>query len=504
MSTKNEAESAAFLIKQLRTIEEQLDTQAYLLNEIWAWPFIRTIIVGKYYRNLKLSGERKRKVTVIERATKKISHLSKKLSFIPNQLFSGSCIELPKTARPRVAAMLRSSRLKRCNGRCVEPITMPVLEELRKKGAETELWSWETNRCPTELGVEVLELGRELDRAIHARKRWKYIQTDLNQPRWFAELEAIVERRLGIELRWEAVKWLFVIVDRQADVFRETLEKRKIDLLITDCWYDWPIAAARFAAFELQKQCIELQHGIQEQTHECFHEWTSIPPAGYYNPFPDFIWVWGEAAAEMYSSNVFRPRILIGGNLFLNAAVAAFRQSRERGRDLRIGYTLTHPLHRFVQDIETTITACPNSWTWVFRNHPSDKEGKAFLRELKNKLPTRKIDIETGQTNSVIEFLSTVDVHATHDSTCALEALALGMPSIITTEFGLDYFARWISAGVHIPGVGATQFFEAVSKALVIPKWLCEMESRRLFAPQSAAEEAVKEIFAVIIKKRTN
>jgi hypothetical protein len=78
------------------------------------------------------------------------------------------------------------------------------------------------------------------------------------------------------------------------------------------------------------------------------------------------------------------------------------------------------------------------------------------------------------------------------------------MPSIITTEFGLDYFARWISAGVHIPGVGATQFFEAVSKALVIPKWLCEMESRRLFAPQSAAEEAVKEIFAVIIKKRTN
>src|SRR5690606_4578555 len=96
----------------------------------------------------------------------------------------------------------------------------------------------------------------------------------------------------------------------------------------------------------------------------------------------------------------------------------------------------------------------PQGWRWVIRFHP--------IRSAKDRAADCALFAATGHKGVKIvrendlllyELLQECDVHITESSTCALEAMAFGVGTIVVTDtaygrIGSFYFRSYIDRGV--------------------------------------------------------
>ncbi len=258
----------------------------------------------------------------------------------------------------------------------------------------------------------------------------------LPEPLWFEEYAQWSDDFLGRRSDWGHWEPHFREMNARADVFERMFRKMGTKAVFLDCWYTWESFAATLAARRAGVLSIELQHGVQGLHMSGYAGWRQS-----YELMPHLFWVWGQQASDaLHERNSFDIRTVVGGNCWLNAwrndeSPNAFRHEIARANALRgrqsmvVLVTLQPGIDE--EPVFDAIARSPRDWQWLIRIHRKDRTTdrySALAARLEGLHPHILIDEPTEL--PLYALVGAIDVHITGASTCALEALAFGKPTV--------------------------------------------------------------------------
>ena len=267
----------------------------------------------------------------------------------------------------------------------------------------------------------------------------------------------------------------------RAEFFSRQLKITRPKRLIVDCWYSWRQMAAMLAASRLQIPCIDTQHGLQGVGHPGYSGWRR-PIAASNAIFPSHFWVWGrEDAGALKRGNApenTENRITVIGNLWLNRwrdappstghrAVAGL-MSRWRGEARVVLVTLQTgiDIDRALLDI---LQNSPANWHWFIRPRGGTREEHYALQQRMRAASSARIDVVAAAAKPLYSLFRAADWHVTGFSTCAVEALAFGVPTVLLHPSGADAFSSYLSSGVMVYRDGGKAAMDVLKQMKVDP-----------------------------------
>ena len=245
------------------------------------------------------------------------------------------------------------------------------------------------------------------------------------------------------------------------------------------------------AARRLGLVSADLQHGMQGPFHVAYAKWANVPDSGY-STMPDEFWVWSHREAD--AINAWRgpgpanlPRIT--GNLWLeqwqetsDPVLEPYRRQASRMRAqlpsrTQVLVCLSWGLAEAEADklMEAAVLSGPGvSWWW--RLHPVERGRCA---EFSARLAGRGLD--GRQVRDVTDMplpplICAVDVLVAHSSTAIQEAAQLGVPSVITSDYGSELHAELVRDGIALV---ATAPPDIVSAVIALSGHACRQSARR-------------------------
>lgn len=353
-------------------------------------------------------------------------------------------------AKRDVVLLTLSDRRIKLNDSLYEIYSDPFIEILKDIGVSTLVWEQGLPRYPRHSS------SAWISRRLEAECRQiKPLHSLSETPSWFASYQTLSTQIIGRVVEWQEVKGRIDAVTKQSLVFEQWLRKVTPSLFISVCWYSPLVMAATMAAHRLGIKTVEMQHGLQDNVHFAYSCWERSPKNGY-EVVPHFFWCWGANSAKSLRLNnpAFTPHaeFLVGGNLWLNRWLSHNQPCPKDNLQLGITSFTKTILVTLQLDIEEilfeAIKESPHSWKWLIRFHPARdniirKHEEQRFRELQHP----GVEIEHNDM-LLYELLGKSNIHITGYSTCTLEAIALGIPTIIISRNGRTTFKQLIEKGV--------------------------------------------------------
>jgi len=346
-----------------------------------------------------------------------------------------------------------------------------------------------------------LDLARNIARFRRSRLRVS------SQPPWFKKYSDWLVSLGGSRARYDDIVFSVSVLLRQAKLFEGWLRRIDPRVLFVGTWYSLNRMAALLAASRLGIRSVDLQHGLQGPGHFAYASWKKAPPGGY-ELLPTHFWVWGERDADTLrctSGRVIPPkRVLIGGYPWLNLwrydadSMPAFARFISKAKNLRgtasrsILVTLQGnvPLS---DDFLGAIRESPRDWGWWIRLHPGMMREKGRISSQLRETNHPNIEIERATHLPLYSLLKTADVHVTGWSTCALEALAFGLHTILLHRNGREAFAEFVERGEMSFARTKDEFIQKIA-AERSRDGVPSVET--VFADKSATEQALDRLFS--------
>lgn len=257
--------------------------------------------------------------------------------------------------------------------------------------------------------------------------------------------------------------WLFGQVGRvlaMAQYFERLIRRTSSRIALVNTYYSAEGMAFVLAARRAGCVAIDVQHGSQ-LVHPAYGRWTRIPPAGF-ELLPHRFWCWSDQEIAIINRGpgaTSAHRALNVGNLW-----AAFLANRENEtvRDLaaqlnaakaRAGVAdhllLTLSWGLADSEMEKLISAVRlgAGVHWWLRLHPTQVARREEFRARFADLGIANVEIDLATDLPLPLLLAEMDVNVTPDSSTVLNAIAAGIPSVITTANGALVFAEQIARG---------------------------------------------------------
>ena len=371
-------------------------------------------------------------------------------------------------------------------GRLYNPVVDPWVEEVQRTGHRAHVWDLGDPRRGALRGH--VSVQHALDAALRSTP-----PSEEPAPAWYAELADFAHEALDADLAWEDVRRELHAIDTWAALFGEWLADARPRNLFLECWYAPDRMAATLAARRLGIPSIDLQHGIQGDAHPAYAGWTA--PEGGWELVPDGFWVWGEWDADsLLRSNpgaIGEERIRVVGHRWLHAWAeeegrshrAAIREAQQRaGTDRCIVFTLQQGVP-YRETLAALVAQAPLHWRWLVRLDRSMTESpEALEAELRQELGSN-VEVVSATRLPLHAWLRVCAWHVTGFSTCALEALPFGVPTLLTHESGEHAFAEFVRAGVMHPLRSPEQAIELLAESTHELGQACRNQGGRVFAP---------------------
>lgn len=205
----------------------------------------------------------------------------------------------------------------------------------------------------------------------------------------------------------------------------------------------------------------DVQHGLQGDHHVAYGQWSNSPPEGY-ELLPDEFWVWSDL--ERRAIDAWRPPQstrhvpVVAGNAWLelwrNESEPFMRQAltdarRMRRTDTRCCVLVT--LQWGLPEEETlkllrAIRLAPRDFQWWLRLHPVAAHDRRPIRFLVEQHQLTGIEIDGPTDLPLHALLKVCDVHVTHSSSTVIEAAEFLVPSVVTSQYGAQFFQAQIEA----------------------------------------------------------
>ncbi|GFO55607.1 hypothetical protein GMSM_26140 [Geomonas sp. Red276] len=370
---------------------------------------------------------------------------------------------------------------------CLEAMGVPTLvwERLEERWPRCRRSAWITRRLELEL-LQAPQLP------------------PLPEPSWYADFASLAERLAGRRYRWSECEPVIRALQRSSLVYQRWLQQVGAKALVSVCWYDAEVMAATLAARRLGVASVDLQHGAQGIGHFAYDGWgRGITPP--FELVPDYFWCWGEEPATkvMLDNPAFASqcKAVPGGNLWLSAwrsHAVAYRDARfDAVRKQAAGkkvilFALQHG-YRYSELVPEAVAQSPDDWFWLVRLHPATPEGeKGIIHRRLEALHPSKVEFVTATQAPLLSLMAISQVLITGSSTCALEALAFGLPSVTVTDEGAVVYREFIEGGVMLAAGSAEELVQRIKESETIDSARCLAASRRLFASAEESEAAIR------------
>lgn len=223
-------------------------------------------------------------------------------------------------------------------------------------------------------------------------------------------------------------------------------------------WYSIISCACIVAAKKRNIMTIEVQHGVQTDTHIAYGNWYKNP-SEHRNPFPDLFWVWSEADKLNIEKtfSIFSSTAFLGGNLFLNnflkSKVSLYGEN-EMEPLLKTGKKIClitmQPNYDLHNSILEYIDLIKNEYIFLFRKHPlMTKSNSYYIEQIKTRFPDLIFDLEISSKIPLFILLKHSTLHLTYNSSTVLEAENFGVPSVIfDTDIATTLYDKQITSGI--------------------------------------------------------
>lgn len=256
------------------------------------------------------------------------------------------------------------------------------------------------------------------------------------------------------------------------------------------------------AAKQLNIKTVEIQHGIA--LSEIYLGYYNTPIGGY-NYLPDYYWCWSKFDAE----NILRSRNksteflpVVGGNLWLGKSInenllneydfELEKIVKERSPKKIIFVTLQHSIP-VSESLIDAIRSSDEDCFWLIRFHPRDyvdpeyrKKYVAAFSNLKN------VEYVNATKASLYNILKFVNVHITHHSNVAVEAISFNVPTILLGDKFKDIYKDYIDAGVFFIANNSIEIERLLDTIIELDSEL--MERFKMQYEESVALNAFNEI----------
>lgn len=445
------------ILEKIKAFEASHDVAAYQADGWHVWPLIRVMLGLRMFVPVPFAsgrGLRSLLLRVARPVRQWLGYWRAKF-----RLAWRGAAPVVTGGAPLAVFLTLSERRVHWRGAFYEIYTDPLVDIFRSLGRDTLVWESGPERSPQySPSCKIFEHLEAEARCLSIGPR------QLPAPAWYGALQPLFQELLGRGVPWEEMAAPIIRLSDQATVFERWLRQVQPSLLISVCWYDPMVMAATMAARRVGVQTVELQHGVQGGGHFAYAGWSRAPLGGY-EVVPDVFWVWGKRAAK--DLVVYNPaftghsEIVIGGSPWLDMWRSS--SSREMGggpAEKVMLLTLQWDVSPLVLE---AIAQSPTEWRWLVRFHPSRSVADRAADRLLF-LSTGHKGVEMGYPDDVplYQLLNQCDAHLTGSSTCALEALAFGVPTIILADTALGkvgkvYYRHFVEQDVMHVAETATE-----------------------------------------------
>jgi hypothetical protein len=221
-----------------------------------------------------------------------------------------------------------------------------------------------------------------------------------------------------------------------------------------ECYYSEMKMGLIAAAAKRGIKTVEIQHGaIYDFMYTPFRTDLSV-----HTLVPNVLWCWSiNDVDRVLSENGYQKKLkpLHLGNLWYNRmrqvaenTIPAQYQNLHK-RWTKVVVITLQPMIGYQSIFEKIIGSSPVNWLFVMRYHPlmSDEEKQAYRSALE-----RRENVEFANNGLINLFQSFLisDIHLTHSSTSAVEALSFDLPSFFVNKFGYSYFREMTDKGLFL------------------------------------------------------
>lgn len=239
--------------------------------------------------------------------------------------------------------------------------------------------------------------------------------------------DSMLKRYFCADIRSE-LEDRFYLINGMVAKYYELLQKSDVDALIFRVYYGLNYFPIIFACKMLGITFIDVQHGINGLKHPCYSKFKDNEIR---SPLlPDIFWTWGGMATKMLekSSEIrLGASIVEGGNpiyssLEIKTGKKLLYTHQPQSKGIPVPVEEIKKLYK-IKDREV-----------VVRPHPLHiEEAKEAINLLESS--GIKSRIEDPFKTSINESLSQTSMHITYSSTCALDALNFGIPSVYCSDY---------------------------------------------------------------------
>lgn len=297
-----------------------------------------------------------------------------------------------------------------------------------------------------------------------------------------------------------------------AEFYKKILKKTKPGIGLTVSYYgDYPMAF-NLACREFGIPSVDIQHGGEGDLHAAYGRWNKIPLTGY-ELLPTIFWCWSEAEAAIIKKWNYKVenwhKVMVGGNLllemwkndsfdFINNYEKKILNIKKENNNPNILLTLGFDIST-EENLKNTFEAIKKSQkqlNWWIRLHPSMLNKKEIIKKtlLNKEIHNFEMDIVTEV--PLYSLLKHVDAHVTYISTTVVEAQQFNVPSVITSNYGADFFPDQIASGWSVKACASNEIIDAINFQLKRKQELINNASEK----KVQSQECLDHLIAIINK----
>jgi hypothetical protein len=251
-------------------------------------------------------------------------------------------------------------------------------------------------------------------------------------------------------------------VQSLAERLERRLRRERAKAVFVVGYYDVAGYAYVLAAARAGIPAVDVQHGVAGRYNLAYAAWPVR--AGGWRLLPRWFWTWTEADVDVVQQwaapHGGAHRAICGGHPFLQdwregrLALDPTMQQRfggllaASGQRRRVLVTLQPNLtHRdALAPLLSAMRHCPDT-AWWLRLHPMALNDRPALLSLLQEQRIACFDIDTATAVPLPPLLAQAHVHATHSSSTIIEAEALGIGSVVWSEYGAELAEDAVARG---------------------------------------------------------
>ncbi|MFG6106699.1 hypothetical protein U2F10_30955 [Leptothoe sp. EHU-05/26/07-4] len=273
--------------------------------------------------------------------------------------------------------------------------------------------------------------------------------------------------------------------------------------------YYWDIAMAFNLACQKQGvKSVDIQHGLQNDSHVAYAKWTTIPTEGY-ELLPSYFLCWSDFEVELISqwrkkeTQNHQPIAIgnLGLELWSNEQEKIVQDVDRQIWDLiRADASLVEPVINVLftmQPIDEPLPAwiiesiqqSPKHWKWWMRLHPSMLSQYELINELLHQNHIGHVNLKHTTELPLPALLANMDVHVTPLSSVVLEAERCNVPSVMTDVRATQVFPDQIQSKMAVLATTPQKLIDAITEQSLRRKQLKLSQSKDR---ESVLEDAKK------------